>query len=95
MTPDKPRREAAPGDNQVRLRLLREDIAEIISDSTTDDGHGNWIRTVIWRTNERTAPAGFEGASVPYTETRWMVFINGDPQASGSTDPEWGDEIDD
>lgn len=77
---------------KVAERLAREDVAEVINRSTVDDGHGHWITTVIWRTPDRSAPIGLDGALVSYRETRWMVLVDGTMQAGGGAEPEWGEE---
>lgn len=75
---------------RVDDHMQREHYAKIISNNTIEDGYGNFITTVIYRSEPVVVRKGFETPK-QISDTRWLVFINGQSQSGGATEADWDD----
>lgn len=71
----------------VDKRLEREEVEEVIHNNTVL-AEGHFITTVIWRTPELTVP--IQG-NPTYTETRWMILVDGESKSSAVSSTVWHD----
>lgn len=73
---------------KVDERMKRENIGEVLSRNTVDDGHGHFVTTVVWRTPKRDFEEA-DGTVRVWRETRYQVFVDGEAQSGGGCDAEF------
>lgn len=75
---------------RVSQRMERENVGKIINNNTIDDGYGNFVTTVIYRSEPVVVSQGFV---VPkrVSDTRYLIFVNGQAQSGGATEADWED----